>query len=92
MPLDIDNMLTPIRIRFFTPDTNEATFCTRVNSCSGKNVRNIRLHQCIISTNPDILKSCMKFYDEIPFDPIRLNFSLGEERNNLKGKLTSLLP
>ena len=55
------------------------------------NVGNLKLHQWIITTNPDILESSIKFDDENPFDPIRLNCALDKERNKLKGLLTSLV-
>ena len=49
---------------------NEATFFTNVDYCSVTNVGNIRLHQWIITTNPDIVDSYIQFNDEKPFDPI----------------------
>ena len=40
---------------FVTSDTNEVTFFTHVNSCAGMNVGNLKIHQWIINTNPDIV-------------------------------------
>ena len=91
MPLDINNGLLAIHMIFCTSDTNEATFYTLVDSCAGMNVVNIQLRQCIITTNPDIVESYIQFDDENPFDPIRLNFSIGEAKNDLKGRVTSLV-
>ena len=76
MPLDIDNGLTKIHTRFGTSDTNEATFFTHVESCAGMNVGNLKTHQWIITTNPDIMESYIKFDDNNVFDPIRLNCTL----------------
>ena len=78
MPLDIDNGLLEIHIRFVTSDTNEATFFTRVNSCVGMNVGNPKLHQWIITTNPDIVESYIQFDYENHFDPIHLKCTLDE--------------
>ena len=91
MPLDINNGLPKIHIKFITSYINEANFCTHIYSCAGINFGNIRLHQWIITTNPDIVESYIKFDDENPFNPVRLNFALDEENNNLKGKLTSMV-
>ena len=55
------------------------------------NVVNLKLHQYIIITNPYIVESYFKLHDENPFDPIRLNCALDEEKNNLKVGLTSLV-
>ena len=73
MPLDIDNGLPVIHIIFGTSDTNEATFCTHVNSCARMNVGNLKLHQRIITTNLDIVKIYIQFDDENNIDPILLN-------------------
>ena len=53
-------------------------------------VGNLQLHQCIITTNLDILESYIYFEDENPFDLIDLNCALGEENRYLKMKLTAL--
>ena len=76
---------------FGTSDTNEEKLCNHVDSCAVMNVGNIKLHQWIITINPDIVDIYIKFDDENPFDPIRLNCDLGEENKNLKGMLTSLV-
>ena len=76
---------------FGNKDTNESTFCTRVDSCAGMNFGNIILHQWSITTNPDSVERCIQFDDDDPFDPIRLNCALGEKKNNLKGNLTLLV-
>ena len=80
MPMDIDNELPTIHMRFGTYDTYEAKFCTHFDSCAGMNFGNLKLHQCIITTNPDIVESYIKFYDENPLYPIRLNCALDEEK------------
>ena len=91
MTLDLDNGLPPIHIIFGASDTNEAEFCTHVDSCAGMNVGNLKLHPCIMTTNPDIVDRYIKFDDENTFGPIRLNCTLDEEKNNLKGPLTSMV-
>ena len=91
MPLDIDNGLPAIHMQFGTSDTNEATFFTHVDSCAVMNIVNLKLHQWIITTNPDIVEIQIKFDDKNPFDPIRLNCALDEENENLRGTVTSLV-
>ena len=55
------------------------------------NVGNIQLHQWIITINPDIVESYIQLYDDNPFKPIFLNCTVGEENNDLKGNLNSLV-
>ena len=55
------------------------------------NVENLKLHQWIINTNPDIVDIYIQFDDENDFGSIRLNCALDKENNNLKGALTSLV-
>ena len=55
------------------------------------NFGNLKLYQCIITTNTDSVESYIKVYDENYFDPICLNCALDEEKNNLKGTLISLV-
>ena len=89
--MNLDNGLLAIHMRFGTSDTNEAIFYAHVYSFAAMNVGKTKLHQCIITTNPEIVESYIKFYDENPSEPIRLNCPLDEENNNLKGTLTSLV-
>ena len=53
------------------------------------NIRNIKLHQCITTPNPDIIESYIKFDNYNSFDPILLNCDLDKEKNNLKRSITS---
>ena len=76
MSLDPDNGLPAIHMIIGTSDTNEAKLCNHVNSCAGMNVGNIKIHQWIITTNPEILESYIQFDEENRFDTIRLNFAL----------------
>ena len=62
-----------------------------VYSCAGMNVGNIQLQKWIITTNPDIMESYIQFDNENHFEPIHFNFALDEEKNYLKGNLTSLI-
>ena len=57
MPLDINNGLPEMHMRFGTSDIYEATFFTHVNSCTGTNVGNLKIHQYIITNNPNIVES-----------------------------------
>ena len=78
MPLDLENGLPGIHMRFGTSDTNEAKSCTNVDSCTEINDRNLKLHQWIITNNPDIVESYIQYYDENRFYPIHLNFALNK--------------
>ena len=73
MILYIDNGLPEIHMIFGTSDKNEATFYTHVDSCAGMNVGNIGLHQWIITKNPYIVDSYIKFDYKKPYDPTLLN-------------------
>ena len=91
MPLDLDNGLPAIHMRFGISDSNETTFCTHVDSCAGMNVGNLKLNQWIITTNLDIVESSFQFDADNTSEPIRLNCALDEEKNNSKGTLNSLV-
>ena len=78
-------------MRFSTFDTNEATLYTHVDSYAVMNVGNLKLHQCIITTNPDIVESYITFDDDNPFEQICLNCALDKQNNNLRGNPTSLV-
>ena len=47
-----------------------------VDSWTGMNVRKLQKNQLIITTNPDIVESYIKFDDEYPFDinPLELHY------------------
>ena len=91
MPSDINNGSPTIHMRFGSSDTNEATFSTQDDSCTGMNVGNIKLYQWIINTNTDIVESYIQFDDENHFDQICLNCAHDEENKNLKGTRNSLV-
>ena len=61
MPLDFDNGLPAMHIIFGTSNKNKATCCTHVDFCAVFNVVNFKLHQWIITTNPDIVESYNQF-------------------------------
>ena len=81
MPLDIDNGLPIIHMRFGTSGTNKSTFCTHVDSCAGMDVVNLKLQLWIITTNPENLGSYIQFDAVNPFYPICLNYFRDKEIN-----------
>ena len=81
--LHLDNGLPAIHMIVGTSDTNEVTFCNRVNSCAGMNSGDLKIYQWIITTNPEIVGINIQFDDKNPFEPIRLNFPLEEENKTI---------
>ena len=63
MPLDPNNRLSAIHMKFGTSDTNGATFFTHIDSCAEMSVVNLKLHKWIITTNPDTVESSIQFDD-----------------------------
>ena len=49
------------------------------------------LHKWIITNNLDIVESSFQFDDDHHFDTIRMNCDLGEEKDDLKGNINSLV-
>ena len=57
------------------------------------NVGNLKIHQCFITTHPEIFSRYIQYDDENPFDTIQINYAV-EDYENMKdtyGKLTSLV-
>ena len=70
MPLELDNSLPVIPLRFGTSDAGEVTLFTHADSCAAMNDGHLALHQWIITTKTEIVHKYIKFDDKHPFDPI----------------------
>ena len=55
MPLELDNSLPEIPLRFGKSDTDEVNFFTHADLYAAMNVGNLALHQWIITTKPEIV-------------------------------------
>ena len=96
MPLDLDNGLPGVVIRFATPSNIESTapaFLCHLDSCAGMNTGNLTIHQYIITKHPSIVAEYIQFDDNNPFDPIRLEcavpqLALADEK---QGCLTAIV-
>ena len=81
MPLDLDNGLPGIVIRFdsnpkHTLSEEPPTWLCHLDSCAGMNTGNLAIHQYIITQHPSIVAEYIQFDDANPFDPIRLECAI----------------
>jgi hypothetical protein len=72
MPLDLDNGLPSIEMRFGLDSASETCFACHVDSCAAMNTGNKLVHEWIMTTFPEIVCSYEQFDDENPFEPLRL--------------------
>jgi hypothetical protein len=77
MPLDLDNGLPGIVLRFDSKPTEPTenkppAWLCHLDSCAGMNTGNLAIHQYIITKHPSIVAEYIQFDDANPFDPIRL--------------------
>ena len=92
MPLDLDNGLPAIEIRFGLTSTTETCFACHVDSCAAMNTGNLLLHEWIMTTYPEIVCSYEQFDDENPFEPLRLACAVSiEDVTATYGQLTSIV-
>ena len=73
IPLPIQNNLPAIEILCGRTDENEIPFLCHIDSCAGMNTGSLLLHQWIITSYPEIVKSYQKFDDPDDFDPLLLD-------------------
>ena len=93
MPINIDNGLPAISMRFGDTDDGEVAFRVSIDSCAGLNIGNLKVHQWVATTYPHIVKSWVEFDDKDQFEPLALNYALKDLDNKDKttGKLTALV-
>lgn len=92
MPLDLDNGLPSIEVRFGLDSTTETCFACRVDSCAAMNTGNKLVHEWIMTTFPEIVCSYEQFDDENPFEPLRLVCAVSiEDITATYGQLTGVV-
>ena len=93
MPIDIDNGLPALSMRFGSTNENEVNFKVIIDSCAGLNIGNLRVHQWVATTYPHIVKEWVEFDDKEQFEPLALNCALKDLENTESnvGKLTVLV-
>ena len=92
MPLDLDNGLPAIELRFGSNANNETCFLCHVDSCAAMNTGNETVHKWIMTTYPEIVCSFEQFDDENPFEPLSLACAVSiEEITASYGRLTSVV-
>lgn len=94
MPLDLDNGLPAADVRFGSNDDNEVNFCCHIDSCAAMNAGNLRVHQWIITTYPDIVEEYIQYDDANPFQPIMLECAVEDAKRMMEdtgGKLTAIV-
>jgi len=72
MPLDLDNGLPAIELRFVSNESSGTCFLCHVDSCSAMNTGNLLVHEWIMTTYPKIVCSYEQFDDENPLEPLQL--------------------
>ena len=93
IPIDIDNGLPVISMRFGNTDEGELNFKVSIDSCAGLNIGNLKVHQWVATTYPHIVKDWVEFDDREKFEPLALNYALKDLENTESnvGKLTALV-
>ena len=94
MPLTVHNNIPLINIYFgCIQNYSDISFALNIDSCSAMNVRNLKIHQWVITTHPEIFSSFIQYKKENLFDPITLNCEV-EDYKKIKvtcGKLTDII-
>ena len=88
MPINIDNGLPAVAMRFGISDEKEMSFNVHLDSCAGLNIGNLDVHKWVITTYPYIVKHYIQFDDKDKFEPLGLNFAVNDVN---VGKLTAIV-
>ena len=93
MPINIDNGLPAIAMRFGISDEKEMSFNVHLDSCAGLNIGNLNVHKWVITTYPYIVKNYIQFDDKDKFEPLGLNCAVNDVKDveNNVGKLTAIV-
>ena len=73
MPINIDNCLPAVAMRFGISDEKEMSFNVHLDSCAELNIGNLNVHKWVITTYPDIVKNYIHVDDKDKFEPLGLN-------------------
>ena len=93
MPLDVDNGLPGIEMRFGRTDDTEVTFICHVDTCAAMSTGNLQVHEWIMTTYPEIVAEYIQYNDDKPFEPIQLSCAV-QDLDTVQaehGKLTAIV-
>ena len=82
MLITIDTGLPVIAVWFGTSDDTEMIFKVSLDSCAGLNIGNLKMHQWIATTYPNIVRSWREFDNKDKFEPLSLNCAVAD--NNIE--------
>ena len=93
IPINIDNGLPAVAMRFGISDEKEMNFNVHLDSCAGLNIGNLDVHKWVITTYPYIVKHYIQFEDKDKFEPLGLNCAVNDVKDveNNVGKLTAIV-
>ena len=93
MPLDVDNGLPGIEMRFGKTDETEVTFICHVDTCAAMSTGNLKVHEWIMTTYPSIVAEYIQYNDDTPFEPIQLSCAVQDldKVQSEHGNLTAIV-
>ncbi len=93
MPLDLDNGLPGILVRFGSTDEEEISFTCLVDTCAAMNTGNLKVHQWIMTQYPSLVAEYVQYDDENPFEPLKLECAVKDipTENDDSSKLTAIV-
>ena len=72
IPLTVDNGLPGIALWFGKPSfppSNSILFLCHIYTCAAMNTGNLKVHQWIMSTHPELVAEYLQYDDDNPFEP-----------------------
>ena len=93
MPLDVDNGLPGIKMRFGKTEDTKVTLICNVDTCAAMSTGNLQLHEWIMTTYPEIVAEYIQYVDNKPFEPIQLSCAV-QDLDTVQaehGKLTAIV-
>ena len=86
MPLDVDNGLPGVELWFGSNDASEVGFMCHLDTCVAMNTGNLRVHQWLMATYPDIVAEYLQYDDKNRLN--RCNFNALSRSCNLLNQNT----
>ena len=94
MPLDLDNGLPGITVKFGkNRDAPVTSFLCHLDSCAGMSTGRLDVHKCIATKFPSIVAEWIEYNDDTPFDPIKLDCAVEDNGSSQSeyGHLTHIV-
>ena len=93
IPLEVDNKLLAIKVRFGTTADNEIIFLCHLDSCAGMNTANLLLHQWMNTNHPETVVFYEEYTDSNLVVPLKLDCAIptNEDTNNCNGQVTAVV-